>query len=682
MKITNIIKQKLTPTQTETLEDCNCQYYDIDQYNQIPSATTNGITCFHQNIQSLSKNCGKLIAFLSSINHEYDIIMLTEIGKNNIPSTLNVFRLIFSDYDSYYVTPPSNPKGGVAIFISARLKSKNLIIRNDLQLNMECGCSKCEVESLFIDFHLDEIYTIGCIYRHPNGDTLHFTDALRKSLDKIKHKGSLILSGDFNISLTTYTNNHVKRYIDDLAELNLIPVTTIPTRITESTATCIDHFYLRPSKKLHNKTLKTGVLFADTSDHLPIFLIIAKINFNSSERRSVRIHSETNVNKFIERVNNFDWTSVTTIMDTNEAYGKFIEQYYDIYNESFPLKKVSISRNKDKKWMTKGLRLSIQNKNLLYRKKIRNPTTSNIDNYKSYNKLLQKCLFHAENQYYIGILQSKYDSNNTFWKMFASIINPDKQKKKTFINKVVYNDNTYTDSKDISNAFNDHFVTVGKKLSDKVHGPSDYDKYMNINSIETIYLEPILQGEVIKEINFLKDNKSPGPDNIPAKIIKYSKETIAPCLRHIFNLSIQSGTYPDLLKMSKVIAIHKKKEKHNPDNYRPISLLDIINKIYEKLLYKRLINFLNKKKLLFEYQFGFRQYHSCSLALTEITDNIKHNIDKNGYTVGIFLDLCKAFDTVDHTILLGKLPYYGIRGQALSLIRSYLSNRHQYTVIN
>ena len=100
--------------------------------------------------------------------------------------------------------------------------------------------------------------------------------------------------------------------------------------------------------------------------------------------------------------------------------------------------------------------------------------------------------------------------------MFGSIINPNKHKKTTFINKVIYNGNTYTDSKNISDAFNDHFVTVGKKLSDKFQDPADYDKYMNINCNETIYLEPILHGEVIKEINFLKDNKCPGPDNIPA----------------------------------------------------------------------------------------------------------------------------------------------------------------------
>ena len=681
MNISKILTRKCNPTQTETLEDCNCQYYDVEEYNQIPITKETGITLFHQNIRSLSKNCGQLIAFLSSINHEYDIIMLTEIGKSNIPTMGNVFKLLFSDYELFFKTPPKNPKGGVAIFIKSTINHGNVTIRNDV-LEMECGCSKCEVESLFFDIQIDEPYTIGCIYRHPNGNTQHFTDSLRKYIDKIKHKGPIILSGDINVSLTSYTNNHVKKYIDDLTELHLIPLTTIPTRITEDTATCIDHFYIKPSKKLHNKTLKTGVLFADTSDHLPIFLIVGKIKLNPKERRYARIHSEVNINKFKSRIDNFDWSSIQTIMDTNEAYNQFIKVYSEIYNESFPLKQVSQSRNKDKKWMTKELRLSIQHKNRLLRIKIKNPTTANIDKYKTYNKSLQKNLFQAENQYYLSVLKSKREGNSKFWKLFASIINPYKHKKNPVINKVVYNGNTYSDPIDISNAFNDHFVSIGKKITDKFDKPSDFRKYMNINCSDSIFLEPILEGEIVKEINFLKENKSPGPDNLSAKIIKLSKEKISPCLTHIFNLSIQSGIYPQQLKMSKVIAIYKKKEKSNPDNYRPISLLDIINKIYEKLLYKRFIKFLNEKKLIFKYQFGFRESHSTGLALTEITDNIKNSIDNNGYTVGIFLDLCKAFDTVDHSTLLSKLTYYGIRGQALQLIKSYLSDRTQYTVIN
>ena len=378
----------------------------------------------------------------------------------------------------------------------------------------------------------------------------------------------------------------------------------------------------------------------------------------------------------------FEWSNITSHTNTNNAYSEFITNYSRIYNESFPLQRISRSRNKDKKWITKGIRISIQRKNKLYRNKMKHPTTENINKYNSYNKVLQRCLFQSENQYYQDILKTKHEANNKFWKLFGDIINPNKSKKSMKIDKLVYNGSTILDPTDISLAFNDHFASIGKKLTDKFNGDTNLKKYMKSNCSKTLFLQPIVTEEINIEISKLKDKKSSGPDNLPPKIIKISRDFISPCLAHVFNLSITNGEYPDLLKLSKVIAIYKKGERHIPDNYRPISLLDIIDKIFEKLLYKRMIKFLDKNKLLFIYQFGFREKHSTALTLTEITDNIRNSIDNGGYTVAIFLDLCKAFDTVDHEILLQKLPYYGIRGNSHSLMKSYLSNRYQFTVIN
>ena len=143
-----------------------------------------------------------------------------------------------------------------------------------------------------------------------------------------------------------------------------------------------------------------------------------------------------------------------------------------------------------------------------------------------------------------------------------------------------------------------------------------------------------------------------------------------------------NGTVPDKLKIAKVIPIFKKNEKYLPANYRPISLLSIINKIMEKLMYKRLYKFLTKYKILYKYQFGFRKHHSTIQALIEIVDNIITNLEDNKHVAGLYLDLSKAFDTVDHTILLHKLNHYGCRGTALNWFKSYLCNRKQYTKIN
>ena len=136
------------------------------------------------------------------------------------------------------------------------------------------------------------------------------------------------------------------------------------------------------------------------------------------------------------------------------------------------------------------------------------------------------------------------------------------------------------------------------------------------------------------------------------------------------------------MKVAKVLAILKKGHHYLTDNYRPISLLSCFNKIFEKLIHRRLISFLDSHDVIFKYQFAFRKLHSTSFALIEITDKIKKLLDEGNLVLGIYIDLSKAFDTVDHEILLYKLAAYGIRGHANNFLRSYLTNRQQYTFIN
>ena len=133
----------------------------------------------------------------------------------------------------------------------------------------------------------------------------------------------------------------------------------------------------------------------------------------------------------------------------------------------------------------------------------------------------------------------------------------------------------------------------------------------------------------------------------------------------IYNISFSRGCVPEELKVSKVIPIHKKQAKHIPGNYRPISLLSVFDKLLEKLMYARLYSFLLKHNILFKYQFGFRAGSSTSLAIIEIVDKLRESIDKGENVIGLYCDLTKAFDTVNHDILLYKLSYYGIRGHVL-----------------
>ena len=180
----------------------------------------------------------------------------------------------------------------------------------------------------------------------------------------------------------------------------------------------------------------------------------------------------------------------------------------------------------------------------------------------------------------------------------------------------------------------------------------------------------------------MKPMKAPGHDSIGTKIIHLCPDIFAENLSKIFNNAILQGVYPDAMKIAKVIALFKGGIKSNLNNYRPISLLSQFDKIFEKILCKRFVAFLEQKQILFCHQYGFRKLYSTAMALIEITDNIKRLLDERNCVIGIFIDFKKAFDTVDHEIMLRKLDCYDIRGHANMFFRSYLINRCQFTVAN
>ena len=171
--------------------------------------------------------------------------------------------------------------------------------------------------------------------------------------------------------------------------------------------------------------------------------------------------------------------------------------------------------------------------------------------------------------------------------------------------------------------------------------------------------------ELQMEINNLNENKSAGHDEISAKMIKTIGKEIVKPLTYIFNLSFQTGKIPKFLKIALITPIFKANESNLFENYRPISVLTCFSKLLEKLMYKRFYNYVEKHQILSEHQFGFRRNRSTEHAILELSDKISKAIDKGEYTIGVFLDLSEAFDTVNHGILLKKLQHYGIRGICL-----------------
>ena len=191
----------------------------------------------------------------------------------------------------------------------------------------------------------------------------------------------------------------------------------------------------------------------------------------------------------------------------------------------------------------------------------------------------------------------------------------------------------------------------------------------------------ISEQEILDIINLLA-NKSSGPASIPLRLLKIAADLVVIPLCHIINISFSTGVFPDILKVAKVIPLHKGGSTQEVNNFRPISLLSIFDKILEKLMHKRLYTFLEEHDILFKNQFGFRKRSSTGHSLIEISEEIKESIDNGKYGCGIFIDLKKAFDTVNHNILLMKLEHYGLRGPLLKWFETYLTGRKQFVYYN
>ena len=235
--------------------------------------------------------------------------------------------------------------------------------------------------------------------------------------------------------------------------------------------------------------------------------------------------------------------------------------------------------------------------------------------------------------------------------------------------------------KDIAEKVNDFFVNIGPNTEMEIQKVPNVtpSKFLAQRNQFNFLIDFISNEEVLDVINSLSD-KATGPSSIPLKLLLLISDLIVIPLCHIINMSLSTGNYPDKLKLVKVILRHKGGSTQDLNNFSPISLLSMFDKIIEKIIHTRLYTFLETHNKLYEKQFGFRKNNSTIFALMQITEKNKESIDKGKFGCGIFIDLRKAFDTVKHDILLLKLEHYGIRDM-LNWFKSYLSNRNNMSFL-
>ena len=657
-----------------TSDKISSKYYTPFEFAR-KSFSEDQFTILHINIVSLQAHIDDLKELIRILDHSFDIIGITETKlQKDVKHTTNI------DIDGYYFEqmPTETSFVWAALYLK---RSYNFKSRYDILRSI-----KTVGESVFVEIEQasSKNILIGCFYRHHSLLKEFNEQFLSKTLIQIskeKYK-TCILLGDWNANLLDYEDHKdTEDFYELLSSYSFQPLILQPTRVNSRSATLIDNIFINDfTTSSHGGNIVTSI-----SDHFPQFcsLKIAKKTSNVNLGKKSRCYRNFNHDEFRYELLNVDWNQLFLNKRSEESFNLFFKKIENLLDEMAPVKKLTRreAKTERKPWITLGILKSIENRDALHKKYLKESNTERksflFREFKKKRNMIITLLKKSRESYYAEyFLENKSNIKET-WKGIKNIINLNSRAESN-INKIKKH-NTYIDDKtEIVTEFNNFFSTVGKNIDEKTpQSNKNFNEYLTENHQNYFVLQNVDYEEILHFLEKIKCSKSCGPTSIPNNLLKNHKCIFANILVPLINKSLCEGTFPDLLKLANVIPIYKKKDKLICSNYRPISLLSNLSKIYEKVFHKRLYEFFEKNNMFYDHQFGFRSKHSTDHALLGITENIKKNIDNQVLTCGVFIDLEKAFDTVNHNILMKKLEYYGIKGIPNCWLTDYLTNRHQ-----
>lgn len=626
------------------------------------------VNIFHQNIDGLISKADLLTVNLEKLSIKGTVIDIIGITEHNMIES-DIYSLNVINYELATYSVRNTRSGGAAILVRNGHKFKVI----DLD---ECNVINA-IECCGITLPEHNINII-CVYRKAKYDIKTY-DIFFKNLDKLLRKlcygkRQTIICGDFNIDRLK-SNRFSNDFEDLLMSYNLKLTFNTPTRI--SSGTCLDNF-------AHNiRGCKSEVVELALSDHTGQILRCPVKNYSVldywySQKQDYNID---NLNKFKEHLSSLSFSEVYSSNDVNAAFNEFYDLFKMLYDLCFPTIRVKISSHRRPQWISKGIKLCTKRKRQLLWQYRQSPSQENKQIFKNYTKRLKKIITmtkKSQNDY--NIKTSKNKSKAT-WKIINdNTKNNNNNNHKNYIEQIKIDEHLITDPQEIAQAFNDFYIDqVNQQCTKKTNQINPVGITFNPNSL---FLNPTTPYEVYLIIKNLKNTNSTGHDKICTKVLKYVAEVISPVLSYLINLSIEKGIFPEKLKISIIKPVFKKSDRKNMNFYRPVALIPILSKVFEKVIYRNLNQYFEKKNLFTEEQKGFRQNMTIDLAIYDFLVKVVTNLDKKIPVTAMYMDMTKAFDFVDHNILMKKLYMYGIRGNAHELIKSYLNNRQQLTQVS
>ena len=552
--------------------------------------------------------------------------------------------------------------GGVLLYINTNL---SYIRRNDLEHK--------SIESIWIELtpknHPSHLICVA--YRghdHNVNDWLEiFSDQLT---DAYIDCDNITVMGDFNINLLKKDADS-ESWSKTMENYQLCQLIDEPTRVTDTSKSLIDHiFTTNPSKVRCTKIPKIGI-----SDHYPTIVVYRDSFGYKNMHTSIKYRSYKDFNKdtFLQDLMSVQWSVLDTLSDINEALSKWYDMFIDVVNKHAPLKEKRVKKAKQPDWMTDDILKEMSQRD--HYKSIGDDVS-----YRATRNKIVDMIQQAKTEYYKTLIEQNQSNSKKLWSYLRELFPKD---SKPLPSSIIDDDKKLTDPQDIANSFNEFFtLIVNKYIPNDQSDLPDFSKLQNFIdskiSPDTLFSIPLMsETDVLKLLSSLEEGKATGLDGVSAKLLKISAPVLAKSITRLLNLSIASGTFPDVWKTGKVSPIHKAGNKSDRNNFRPITVLCILSKILEKHVHSTFYEFLVKHCLLYLAQSGFRTLHSCETALNRLVDRWTTNMEKGLLNGVILVDLRKAFDLVDTDILLQKLSLYHCDENSISWFKSYLQGRKQ-----
>lgn len=601
----------------------------------------------------------ELRCILQALDNAIHILIVTETW---IKTDDEANRFQIPNYTHYYNHRTTNRGGGVSMFV-----------RNDIRhAQIEDTCID---GNHFLWVHLQKYsLNIGAIYRKPSSNAQQFLDEYSK---QICNKTRTIVIGDFNFNLLS-TNRETVLYNETLEENGYRLINKIDskfcTRETDTTRTIIDHICTNLKEDyFHQALIQTPM-----SDHNHMYLEMKKYVPPPLTKTQ---YEAINYKYLYEKM------QLEGINNKNKTYDLLEERIINSIKSS-RVTKYKILNPPRRDWINRSIIEGINKRNSLWKQYKKNPKDEEKELlFKTKRNEVSVQIQSSKRTYYLEAFRNCKKKPSKMWKLINTL-SSNKTRGTSTPSQLRTKDGAITTNvKEMCECFNDFFVNVGSELAKQIPNTSHHTHYaesercagsgsLTLDSFTATNVD-----EISRIIDNLDCNTSAGLDNITTKSIKCIKNLILTELTNCINQCMQTGVFPNSLKVARVSPIYKSGSKLEPGNYRPISVLPVMSKIYERVIYNRLEAHITSINFMYDKQYGFRPKSNTLSATIDLVTNIKLNIDKKQLVLGVFIDLKKAFDTVSHELLLKKLNDMGLTGAAYDMLKSYLSNRMQVVQI-